>query len=60
MSGVEINTMSISHSADCPLTNKDTAILGATVTAQGGYKSSGVFMATWRRLLTGGGWTEVG
>ena len=40
------------------LTNKDTAILGATVTAQGGYKSSGVFMATWRRLLTGGGWTE--
>ena len=27
------------------LTNKNTAILGATVTAQGGYKSSGVFMA---------------
>ena len=42
------------------LTNKDTAILGATITAQGGYKSSGVFMATWGRLLTGGGWTEVG
>ena len=42
------------------LSNKDTAILGATVTGQGGYKSSGVFMVAWRRLLTGGGWTEVG
>ena len=59
MSGVEISTMSITHSAECPLTNKDTAILAGTVTAKGSYKSSGVFMATWRRLLSGGGWTEV-
>ena len=50
--------MSINHSVECPLTNKDTTILAGTVSARGAY-SSGVFMTTWRRLLSGGGWTEV-
>ena len=50
--------MTVNHSVECPLTNKDTAILSGAVSVKEPY-SSGVFRTSWRRLLQGGGWTEV-
>ncbi|KAK3594961.1 hypothetical protein CHS0354_019884 [Potamilus streckersoni] len=55
---VEINTMNISQTVECPLTVKDTVVVGGTLSTQNG-RGSGVFLATWRRLLSNKSWAEL-
>lgn len=50
--------MSISQSVECPLTLKDTLIIGGSLQARNG-TGSGAFLATWRRLTSDKGWMEV-
>ncbi|KAL3861143.1 hypothetical protein ACJMK2_007212 [Sinanodonta woodiana] len=55
---VEINNMNISQTVECPLTVKDTVVVGGTMSTQNG-RGSGVFLATWRRLLSNKSWAEL-
>ncbi|KAK7481415.1 hypothetical protein BaRGS_00027371 [Batillaria attramentaria] len=55
---VEISNMSIFQSVECPLTVKDTVIIGGNLQARNG-TGSGAFLATWRRLTSDKGWMEV-
>jgi DnaJ family protein C protein 11 len=56
---VEVNTMSIFQSVECPLTTKDTVIVGGNLHVRNG-TGAGAFLATWRRLTSDKGWMEVG
>ncbi|XP_076451686.1 dnaJ homolog subfamily C member 11-like isoform X2 [Babylonia areolata] len=55
---VEIGNMSIFQSVECPLTVKDTVIIGGNLQAKNG-TGAGAFLATWRRLTSDKGWMEV-
>ncbi|XP_025083076.1 dnaJ homolog subfamily C member 11-like isoform X2 [Pomacea canaliculata] len=55
---VEINSMSMYQSVECPLTVKDTVIIGGNIQTHNG-TGSGAFLATWRRLTSDKGWMEV-
>ena len=58
-SSVEVSNMSIFQSVECPLTVKDTVIIGGNLQTRNG-NGSGAFLATWRRLTSDKGWMEVG
>ena len=55
---IEINNMSIFQSVECPLTVKDTVIVGGNLQSRNG-TGAGAFLATWRRLTSDKGWMEV-
>ncbi|KAK7093992.1 dnaJ homolog subfamily C member 11-like isoform X2 [Littorina saxatilis] len=55
---VEINNMSIFQSVECPLTVKDTLVIGGNLQARNG-TGAGAFLATWRRLTSDKGWMEI-
>lgn len=50
--------MSMYQSVECPLTVKDTVIIGGNIQTHNG-TGSGAFLATWRRLTSDKGWMEV-
>ncbi|KAL8587316.1 hypothetical protein ACOMHN_045563 [Nucella lapillus] len=58
LNSVEISNMSIFQSVECPLTVKDTVIIGGNLQAKNG-TGAGAFLATWRRLTSDKGWMEV-
>ncbi|XP_067659298.1 dnaJ homolog subfamily C member 11-like [Haliotis asinina] len=55
---VEMSSMSISQSVECPLTVKDTAIISGNLSTQNG-TGTGAFVASWRRLTSDKGWMEL-
>ncbi|XP_074654663.1 dnaJ homolog subfamily C member 11-like [Tubulanus polymorphus] len=55
---IEVSSMSISQSIDCPLTNQDTAILGGNLSTHNG-TGSGTITASSRRILSDKGWAEL-
>ena len=58
LTSIEINNMSIFQSVECPLTVKDTVIIGGNLQVRNG-TGSGAFLASWRRLTSDKGWMEV-
>ena len=55
---VEISSMSISQSVECPLTLKDTMVVGGNLDTRNGI-GQGMFSIMWRRLISTKGWSEV-
>lgn len=55
---VEISSMSISQSVECPLTLKDTMVVGGNLDTRNGI-GQGMFSVVWRRLISQKGWSEV-
>ena len=55
---IEVSSMSISQSVECPLTVKDTAILSGNLSTQNG-NGSGNISGTMRRLTSHNGWVEA-
>ncbi|XP_050414413.1 dnaJ homolog subfamily C member 11 [Patella vulgata] len=55
---IEISSMSIFQSVECPLTVKDTILIGGSLMTQNG-NGDGTFVTTWRRLTSHKGWAEV-
>lgn len=58
ITGVEVNSMSLSQTVQCPLTRKDTAILAGHLSSKNG-NGQGAFSVIWRRLTSAKGWAEV-
>lgn len=54
---VEVSSMSISQSIECPLTTRDTVTMSGTLSSQNG-NGSGNFVVSGRRLINKG-WFEV-
>ena len=50
--------MSISQSVECPLTLKDTMVVGGNLDTRNGI-GQGMFSVVWRRLISQKGWSEV-
>ncbi|XP_012943726.1 dnaJ homolog subfamily C member 11 [Aplysia californica] len=55
---VEISSMSISQSVECPLTLKDTLVVGGNLDTRNGI-GQGMFSIMWRRLISTKGWAEL-
>ncbi|RUS83731.1 hypothetical protein EGW08_008482 [Elysia chlorotica] len=55
---VEISSMSIAQTVECPLTLKDTVVLGGNLDTRNGI-GQGMFSVMWRRLVSDKGWAEV-
>ncbi|KAK0063800.1 dnaJ subfamily C member 11 [Biomphalaria pfeifferi] len=55
---VEISSMSIAQSVECPLTLKDTIVVGGNLDTRNGI-GQGMFSVMWRRLLSSKGWAEL-
>ncbi|KAH9504378.1 DnaJ (Hsp40), sub C, member 11 [Bulinus truncatus] len=55
---VEISSMSIAQSVECPLTLKDTLVVGGNLDTRNGI-GQGMFSVMWRRLLSTKGWAEL-
>ncbi|KAI8796247.1 dnaJ subfamily C member 11 [Biomphalaria glabrata] len=55
---VEISSMSIAQSVECPLTLKDTIVVGGNLDTRNGI-GQGMFSVMWRRLLSTKGWAEL-
>lgn len=58
LSGIEVSSMSLAQTVECPLTRKDTAILAGSLSSQNG-NGHGTFTAVWRRLTSDKGWAEL-
>ena len=58
ITGVEVSSMSLSQTVQCPLTRKDTAILAGHLSSKNG-NGQGAFSIIWRRLTSAKGWAEV-
>ncbi|XP_041377966.1 dnaJ homolog subfamily C member 11-like [Gigantopelta aegis] len=56
--GVEMSSMSVFQSVECPLTTRDTAIIAGNISTHNG-NGTGAFLATWRRLTSDKGWMEM-
>ncbi|CAL1531044.1 unnamed protein product [Lymnaea stagnalis] len=54
---VEISSMSIAQSVECPLTLKDTLVVGGNLDTRNGI-GQGMFSVMWRRLVSTKGWAE--
>ena len=50
--------MSIAQTVECPLTLKDTVVLGGNLDTRNGI-GQGMFSIMWRRLVSDKGWAEV-
>lgn len=57
LSGLEVSSMSLVQTVECPLTRRDTVRLGGNVTAQNG-NGQGMFTTVWRRVWSAKGWNE--
>ncbi|BFZ23520.1 hypothetical protein BsWGS_26560 [Bradybaena similaris] len=55
---LEISSMSIAQSVECPLTLKDTVVVGGNLDTRNGI-GQGMFSIMWRRLISNKGWAEV-
>ncbi|XP_059141903.1 dnaJ homolog subfamily C member 11-like [Physella acuta] len=55
---VEISSMSIAQSVECPLTLKDTLVVGGNLDTRNG-TGQGMFSIIWRRLVSTKGWAEI-
>lgn len=55
--GVEVGSMALTQSVECPLTRKDTVRLVGSLSSQNG-NGSGMFTTVWRRLWSSKGWNE--
>ncbi|ESO92056.1 hypothetical protein LOTGIDRAFT_217203 [Lottia gigantea] len=55
---IDISGMSVSQSVECPLTVKDTVIIGGELSTHNG-TGDGIFVTTWRRLTSDKSWAEL-
>lgn len=55
---IEISSMSIAQTVECPLTIKDTVVLGGNLDTRNGI-GQGMFSIMWRRLVSDKGWAEL-
>ncbi|GFN91689.1 Dnaj-like protein subfamily c member 11, partial [Plakobranchus ocellatus] len=55
---VEISSMTIAQTVECPLTLKDTVVLGGNLDTRNGI-GQGMFTVMWRRLVSDKGWAEL-